>query len=174
MRRASCLAATVAAALLAFASQAPAAELQKGTFELGLSALLQDADQTGLYFNATSRIGYALTPHHEAGATVSVLWVKPDNQGSIAAGTLGGFYRFNFSTSDRYLVPFLGANVYTFLGDLRQSMRWGWQIESGLRYLPTPAAGINAAIVWRREFSKADYIVTDRSFGMTVGLSLFL
>jgi hypothetical protein len=161
-------------ALLVVAGQAPAAELQKGAFELGLSALLQDADQTGVYFNVSSRIGYLITAHHEAGATISVLWVKPDNQGSISASTLGAFYRYNFATTDRYLVPFAGALAYSYQGDLRQSLRWGWQIESGLRFMPTPAAGINTTVFWKREFATATYVTTDRAFGMTVGFSLFL
>jgi hypothetical protein len=173
MSRSLRLALAVVVGAAALAAPSSAAELQKKSIELGLSALIQDADQSGLYLNVATRVGYMITTHHEAGVIASVLWVKPDSQGNIFASSLGAFYRYNFATTGDHMVPFLGASSYSYQGDLRQSLRWGWTIESGLRYLPTPAAAIVATLVWRREFAASGYAVTERSFGMTVGFSLF-
>lgn len=149
------------------------AELERGTKELALSLLVQDTSDAGFYLNGTSRFGVLLTSQHELGALVSALYVRPDSGGTVKAGALGAFYRFNFATTTPALLPFLGVAAYTYLGDLRDSVDWGWQAESGLRVLVSPSASINATTFWKREYITSPWVTGDRVFGLTVGLSLF-
>jgi hypothetical protein len=161
---------------LAVAALVPAsgAELAKGTKELNLSLLLQDTSDSGFYFNGTGRVGYLLTRQHELGCLFSVLYVRPDGQGTIKAGSFGGFYRYNFATTNSTVLPFLGLAAYSYLGDLRDSVDWGWQAESGLRVMVTQAASINSTVFWKREYITSPWVTGDRVFGLTVGFSLFL
>lgn len=150
-----------------------AAELARGTTELAVSLLLQDTSDAGFYLNGTGRVGYLVTTEHELGALASVLYVRPENQGTIKAGTLGGFYRYNFATTNATLLPFLGLAAYTYWGDLRDSVEWGWQAESGLRVLAGERASINTTMFWKREYISSPWVTGDRVFGVTVGFSLF-
>jgi|GEM_PF-6134488 len=159
---------------LALAPAAGGAELEKGTKELALSLLVQDTSDAGFYLNGTGRFGFLVTSQHEVGALVSALYVRPDSGGTIKAGSLGPFYRFNFATTTPALLPFVGLAAYSYLGDLRDSVDWGWQAESGLRVLVSAAASVNVATFWKREYINSPWVTGDRVFGLTVGLSLFL
>ncbi|NWF99663.1 MAG: hypothetical protein HXY19_01805 [Thermoanaerobaculaceae bacterium] len=150
-----------------------AAELDKGAKELNLSLLLQDTSDAGFYFNGTGRVGYLVTTAHEVGTLFSLLYVRPDGQGTIKAGSIGAFYRYNFATTHATVLPFLGVAAYTYFGDLRDSVDWGWQTESGLRVLVTQRASINTTVFWKREYISSPWVTGDRVFGATVGFSLF-
>ncbi len=152
---------------------ASSAELEKGRKELALSLLVQDTSDAGFYVNTTARLGLLLTAQHELGPMFSGLYVRPDQGGTIKAGAVGGFYRFNFATTTAAVLPFMGIAAYSYFGDLRDSVDWGWQAESGVRFLFTPAASLNATGFWKREYIKSPWVTGDRVFGLTVGLSLF-
>jgi hypothetical protein len=161
-------------AVLVVGSAARAAELEKGAWELGISALIQDTDNAGFYLNISTRLGYLITANHEAGPVVAVLYSKPDDGGSITAASLGGFYRYNFGTTNKIVVPFLGFAAAGYLGDLSHSLRWSWQAESGLRIMPSPRVSINNVLFWHRDYTKAWWVTSKRYFGLAVGVSLFL
>jgi len=152
---------------------ATAAELEKSSKELNLSVLLQDTDGAGFYLNIASRLGYLLTKNHELGPIVSALYVRPDSGGTIKAASLGGFYRYNFSTTNPMVLPFFGVAAVGYVGDLRDSLDWGWQAESGVRLMPTPAASVNATVFWKRDYTLSQWVTDERAFGVTVGFSIF-
>ena len=170
MHRLACwLALTIAAAL-----PATAAELGQGDFELGLSALLQDTEASGFYLNLSTRVGYMITRNHEAGPLVSLIYVNPDEGESFTGASLGAFYRYNFGTTGKYNVPFLGLSATGYTGGLADQLEWSWQAESGVRIMPSPLVSINTVLFWHRDYPKVDWILSERYFGVSIGVSLFL
>jgi hypothetical protein len=161
-------------AVVAAAVPATAASLVRGDYELGLSALIQDTDSSGFYLNISTRFGYMITKNHEAGPVVSFLYVKPDQGASITASSLGAFYRYNFSTDNRYVIPFLGFSANGYTGDLANSLNWSWQAESGVRILAGRHVSINNLLFWHRDYKKAWWVTSVRYFGLSVGVSLML
>ncbi len=152
---------------------ASAAELGKDSKELNLSVLLQDTDGAGFYLNVASRFGYLVTANHELGPIVSALYVRPDSGGTIKAASLGAFYRYNFSTTNAMVLPFFGIAAVGYVGDLRDTLDWGWQAEGGIRLMPTPAASVNTTVFWKRDYTLSQWVTDERAFGVTVGFSIF-
>ena len=151
-----------------------AADLVAGDYELGISALLQDTDNAGFYLNIATRVGYMVTKNHEVGPVISFLYVRPDSGSSITASSLGAFYRYNFSTDNRYVIPFVGLSANGYTGDLANSLNWSWQAESGIRLMAGRKVAINNVLFWHRDYKKAWWVTSERYFGLSVGVSLFL
>lgn len=173
MRRTFLVLSMITLAILC-ALPAHAAELVAGDYELGVSALLQDTENSGFYLNIATRVGYLITKNHEAGPVISFLYVKPDSGSSLTAASLGAFYRYNFATDNRLVVPFLGLSAYGYTGDLANSLRWSWQAESGIRIMAGRHVAINNLLFWHRDYKKAWWVTSERYFGLSVGVSLFI
>ncbi len=147
--------------------------LQPAQAELGFSFVLQEGDW-GNGVTLTGRCGYFVTDHHEVGPIGSVIYSHPNEGYNYWGGTAGLFYRYNFGTYRRFVIPYAGFSTMWAFGDARQATSYVMQIESGVRLMLSSSAAVNIGMVYQRE--RITYAQPDlqRTFAIVSGISVFL
>ena len=146
--------------------------LQRGQAELNFGLVTQEGDW-GNSVTLSGRGGYFLSSHHEVGPIGSIVYSSPDQGTNYWGGTLGGFYRYNFATYGRSVIPYGGAAVMWAFGDARQADLTITQLEAGIRLMLSSSAAVNLGAVYQRERTTYAQPLLQRTFALTAGVAIF-
>jgi hypothetical protein len=164
---------------------AMAEELQRGQKELAMNVSWFDTSDTGSTIIADVALGYMLGPSHEVGPVVTYQAFDSSEQElpegfddafrdllDNDAGTLGGFYRYNFSQGAGAFVPYLGGQASFPFGDLHDVVDYTAGVEAGVRVMPGPKASVNIEAFYNKLFA-ADNLDDFDQWGLAAGISIF-
>ncbi|PYT09014.1 MAG: hypothetical protein DMF49_03640 [Acidobacteria bacterium] len=170
------------AATMLFAGVFNAAALKEGTNELELTFSYTDNDAIKLT-DGTELVsgskdltldglwGIMLSNNHEVGPVLTYSRFDPDKGSTTEAGSIGGFYRYNFESSGS-IIPFVGAFAAKNFGDLDDVFSWQAEGHGGIRVMASDSAAVNVQAFYLRNFGKSDFDDQD-VYGIRAGLSIF-
>lgn len=146
--------------------------LQPGQGELNFSFVMQEGDW-GNGVTLSGRGGYFLTAHHEVGPIGSVIYSSPSQGHNYWGGTAGLFYRYNFGTYGRFVIPYAGVAAMWAFGDARQADTTVTELEAGIRLMLSPSAAVNLAMAYQRDRTTYAQPPLQRTFAIVAGVAVF-
>jgi hypothetical protein len=158
----------VTAAMFALPLTAVAAD--RGVNEIAGMASYNDIGSASTT-NIELSYGRYLTPQHEVGGTFGYTETDIDELGSVDGTSLGAFYQFNFDSGEM-MVPFIGADIAYFGGDVGDAYDWGYGATVGLKLYPYEHVGVIMGLSYQQLLGAEDFIDDEDGFNVNIGLSL--